>query len=72
MHIDFTKVFATVQKGLSVIHTLVEQGKQAGPAIIAVKNLVASAQGGKVTETQIASTETALDALIDEFNEPMK
>lgn len=72
MHVDFGKVFAVVQKGLGAIRTLVEQEKAAGPAITAVKNLVASAQGGKVTEAEITSTEQTLDALIDEFNEPMK
>lgn len=72
MKIDFARVFGVIQKGLGAIHTLVEQGKQAGPAITAVKNLVASAQGGKVTEAQIKSTEETLDELIDKFNEPMK
>lgn len=71
MHIDFTRIFGVVEKGLGAIHTLVEQGKAAGPAITAVKNLVASAKGGKVTPDQIASTEATLDALIDDFNEPM-
>lgn len=72
MHIDFTKVFGVIQKGLGAIHTLVEQGKAAGPAITAIKNLVASAQGGKVTEAQIAATEATLDALIEDFNQPLE
>lgn len=71
MKIDFTKVLSVVSKGLGVIHTLVEQGKAAGPAITAVKNLVESAKGGKVTNAQIASTEAELDKLIDDFNQPM-
>lgn len=71
MKIDFTRVFGAIQKGLGAIHTLVEQGKAAGPAITAVRNLVESAKGGKVTDAQIASTEAELDRLIDDFNEPM-
>lgn len=71
MKIDFTKVFSVVQKGMGVIETLIAQEKSAAPAITAVKNLVASAAGGKVTADQVTSTEAALDALIDEFNEPM-
>lgn len=71
MKIDFTKVFSAVSKGLGVIGTLVEQGKSAVPAITAIKNLVESAKGGKVTDAQIASTEAELDKLIDDFNEPM-
>lgn len=71
MKIDFAKVFNVVQKGMGVIETLTAQEKSAVPAIIAVKNLVASAADGKVTVDQVASTDATLDALIDEFNEPM-
>lgn len=71
MKVDFTRVFGVIQKGLGAIHTLVDQGKAAGPALTAVKNLVASAQGGKVTEAQITSTEATLDALIEDFNKPL-
>lgn len=72
MKIDFSRVFGVVEKGLGAIHMLIEQGKSAGPALTAVKNLVASAKGGKVTEEEIISTEATLDALIDEFNKPME
>lgn len=71
MKIDFAKVFDVLHKGVGAIETLIQQGKSAGPAITAVKNLVESAKGGKVTADQIADTETTLDALIDDFNEPM-
>lgn len=71
MKIDFTKVFGVIQKGVGAIETLIEQGKSAGPAITAVKNLVEIAKGGKVTDAQIMSTEADLDRLIDDFNEPM-
>lgn len=71
MKIDFTRVFGVIQKGLGAIGTLVEQGRSAVPAITAVKNLVESAKGGKATDAQITATEAALDALIDEFNEPL-
>lgn len=71
MSINFTKVFGVIQKGLGTIHTLIEQGKSAAPAITAIKNLVESAKGGKVTDAQIASTDETLDALIEDFNEPL-
>lgn len=71
MQIDFTKIFSVVQKGMGVIETLIAQEQSAVPAITAVKNLVASAADGKVTADQIIATEATLDALIDEFNEPM-
>lgn len=71
MKIDFGAVFSVVQKGLGVINTLVEAGQSAGPAITAVKALVASAQAGTVTPIQIGNTETTLDALIADFNEPL-
>lgn len=71
MNINFTKVFSVIEKGLDTIHTLIQQGETAGPAITAIKNLVESAKGGKVTEAQITATEATLDALISDFNEPM-
>lgn len=72
MQVDFAKVFSVIQKGLGAIGTLVEQGKSATPAIAAIENIVISAKGGKITPNQIATTEAALDALIDEFNEPLE
>lgn len=71
MKIDLTKVFSVVQKGMGVIETLIAQEKSAAPAITAVKNLVASAAGGKVTLDQIDATEAALDDMIADFNAPM-
>lgn len=71
MNVDFTNILVVVSKGLNVINTLVKQGKAAGPAITAIKNLVESAKGGNMTNAQIASTEAELDKLIDDFNQPM-
>lgn len=71
MRIDFAKVFDVLHKGIGTVETLIAQGKSVAPAITAVKNLVESAKGGKVTAEQITSTEAVLDALIDDFNEPM-
>lgn len=71
MSFDFTKVFGVIEKGFGAIHTLVEQGQSAAPAITAIKDLVDSAKGGKVTDAQITATEATLDALIEDFNEPM-
>ena len=71
MKIDFTKVLSVVEKGMGTIETLIEKGKSAGAAITAVKNLVNSAKGGKVTDAEIMSTDATLDSLIDSFNKPM-
>lgn len=68
---NFAAIFGLVEKGIGVAHTLIEAGKSAAPALTAIKALVTSAKDGKVTAAEIKSTEDQLDALIDDFNEPM-
>jgi len=69
---DIAAVLDLVTKGLGVINTLVTVGKDAGPAIKAVTDLVLSAKTGTITDEQLAQTEANLDSLISDFNEPIK
>ena len=64
-------IFALVQKGLTIIGTLIQAGQSATPAIEALSKMVAGAQAGTVTEDELLATEDLLDKLIDDFNEPL-
>ncbi len=68
---DIAAVLALVTKGLGIIETLIAVGKDAGPAIKAVTELVSGAQAGTVTDQTLAQTEANLDALISDFNQPI-
>ncbi len=68
---DIAAVLALVTKGLGIIETLIAVGKDAGPAIKAVTELVSGAQDGTVTDQTLAQTEANLDALISDFNQPI-
>ena len=68
---DIAAVLALVTKGLGIIETLIAVGKDAGPAIKAVTELVSGAQTGTVTDQTLAQTEANLDALIADFNQPI-
>lgn len=69
---DIALVLDLVMKGLGVINTLVTVGENAVPAIKAVTDLVSGAQAGTLTDDDLAKTEAALDALIDDFNKPIE
>lgn len=64
-------IMAVIAKGISIAQTAIAVGKNAGPAIEAVKGLVDSFREGTVTPEKLEETEASLDAMIDEFNEPM-
>lgn len=68
---DIASILELVVKGLGVVNTLVTVGKDAAPAIKVLTNLVTGAQAGTVTDEQLAATEATLDAMIDDFNQPM-
>lgn len=68
---DPLTIFALVTKGLEVISTAITVGKNAIPAIDAVKNLVTAAKTDSVTPEMLTSTEATLDAMIDDFNVPI-
>lgn len=68
---DVAAVLALVLKGVGIIQTLVAVGQDVAPAIKVMTNLITNAQAGTVTDTDLASTEQTLDAMIDDFNQPM-
>lgn len=68
---DIVAILALIAKGVGVIDTLVTIGQNAAPAIKVVKDLVIGAQIGTVTDADLTATETALDAMISDFNTPI-
>jgi hypothetical protein len=68
---DIAAILALTLKGISVIQTLVSVGQEIAPAVKVVTDLITGAQAGTVTNDQLLSTEDALDAMIEDFNEPM-
>lgn len=64
-------VIGLITKGVSVAKMLIEAGKDAMPAIKVIKDLVTGAESGKITDEELAANEATLDAMIDEFNEPI-
>lgn len=68
---DILAIMAIIAKGISIAETAIAVGKNAGPALAAVKGLIASFHAGTVTPEELADTETSLDAMLDEFNAPI-
>lgn len=68
---DITRILAAVEKGLSVVTALAASEQKIEPAVKVVYDLVVNAQTGDVTDAQLDTTEAQLDALIEDFNEPL-
>lgn len=68
---DILAILALVEKGLGVIQIAMQAGKDAAPAINALKDLLTGAKNGTVTAEQLAATEAVLDQQIDEFNQDL-
>lgn len=68
---DASAIFATIQKGLSIVTALIAAEKKVEPAIKVIYDLATNAQTGDVTDKQLAESEATLDAMIDDFNEPL-
>jgi hypothetical protein len=68
---DVPAILALILKGVAVIETLIAAGQSVAPAIKVITDLVSGAQAGTVTDEQLTETETALDAMIADFNQPM-
>lgn len=68
---DALAIFATIQKGLSIITALAESEKKIEPAVKVVYDLVINAQTGDVTDAQLDSIEATLDGMIEDFNSPI-
>ena len=67
---NVAEVMALAVKGVQIIQVLIETGKDAMPAIEALKN-VFSKQPSEVTNEELLQTEAVLDSLLAEFNEPL-
>lgn len=68
---DIAAILALIAKGITIIDTLVQAGKDAAPAIKALSDVVSGAQKGTVTDADLDATETLLDSLIADFNTEM-
>lgn len=68
---DVLAVMALIAKGISIAETAIAVGKNAGPVLTTIKGLIDSFRGGTVTQEELDETEKSLDAMIDEFNEPI-
>jgi len=68
---DIALVLDLAMKGLSVANTLINVGKNAAPAIHAVKELISGAKAGTLTDDDLTEVEAVLDSLIEDFNAPL-
>lgn len=68
---DIARIFAIVQKGMGIVTTLAQQGKDIMPAVTAITNIV-SKRPEDVTEADLDETERVLDEKLDEFEKPLK
>lgn len=68
---DAMTILGLVSKGVHVVQMLWEAGKSIEPAVKTVKNLIAGAQAGNITDEELIAIENELDKQIAEFNEPM-
>lgn len=68
---DVAAIFELIIKAAGVVSTLIAVGKDAAPAIKIITDLATGASTGDVTDEQLAATETTLDGMIAEFNDPI-
>lgn len=68
---DASAIFGTIKKGLSIVTALAEARQKVEPAVKVIYNLAVNAETGDVTDEQLAEVEAQLDALIEDFNEPL-
>lgn len=62
-------IIELVAKGLTVVETLVQTGKDVLPTITALKNVVVG--GEDVTQAELDALEAHLDAQLDEFDKDL-
>jgi hypothetical protein len=68
---DMAAILALLEKGITLLPTLVSAGIDITQTVEKLVNLTSSAQAGTVTAEQLADVETELDAQITDFNAPM-
>lgn len=68
---DILAILALVEKGITIGEALISAGKSAAPAFGAIKNLIAGAKanGGVVSDQEMANTDAVLDGMLAEFNQ---
>lgn len=69
---DYGTIFALITKGVRLIPTLIEAGRDIAPLVENIATVSHNAADGTVTEEQITKLESDLDQLLIEFNEPME
>lgn len=67
---DIGKLFGVAMKGVTLIQSLAQQGKDIKPVVTALTN-VFSKHPDQVTDAELDETEADLDAALDEFEKPM-
>lgn len=68
---DMAAIFALLEKGLTLLPTLISAGVDITQTIEKLSGLASAAQTGTVTDAQVTDVETHLDAQIADFNQPM-
>lgn len=68
---NVSMVFETIKKGIEVVKSLAAAEKKIEPAIKVIYALATNATNGKVTDEQLNAAEEQLDAMINDFNEPL-
>lgn len=69
---NVSSIFATIQKGLSIVSALTAAKQKIEPAVKVIYDLATKGRHGTVTDDDIIRVEAQLDALIDDFNRPLE
>jgi len=67
---DISKLFGTISKGISLVTTLAQQGKDISRVTVALQKVV-SKHPNQVTDEELDDTELELDDMFDEFEVPL-
>lgn len=68
--VDFQQLFDVSMKGLNLIQSLAQQGKDIKPVLTSLTNIF-SKHPDQITDEELDKTEADLDAALDEFEHPM-
>jgi hypothetical protein len=68
---DIQRIFNLSMKGLNLIQSLAQQGKDIKPVLTSLTNIF-SKHPGQVTDEELNKAEADLDTALDEFERPMK
>lgn len=68
--VDIQRIFDVGMKGMNLIQSLAQQGKDLKPTITALTN-VFSKRPDQVSDEELDKTEEQLDQMLDDFEQPM-